>query len=149
MKRPVAMSLAVVWLTLAGCGHSQAQAPAPGPSAETAIGPSGSADRLPPPEVPPVERNGVRYLQAPDGRKAGQDQEHGVLVAVDPASGKQLWSLVVYPNVPRPDLEEDAQWIFFSAMSFDADGRLRIENEAGKIFLVDVNTRTVTAADGG
>ena len=153
MRRRLALSLAAALLTQVGCGHVMARAPESAPPAgssnETVVEPSGSADRVAPPEVPPVERNGVRYLQAGDGRKVGQDQEHGVLVAIDIATGKQLWSLVVYPNRIQPGLEEDVQWIFFTSMSFDPDGRLRIVNEAGKTFLVDVGKRTVTAARGG
>jgi hypothetical protein len=55
-----------------------------------------SDDRLPPPEVVPVERDGVRYGQAENGRDVGMDQVGGVLVATDVASGKRLWSLAVY-----------------------------------------------------
>jgi len=144
MRSRLALSLAAVLLTQAGCGgHVMANPPASAPPPE-ATQPAASADRVPPPEVPPVERDGVRYLQAEDGRKVGQDQEHGVLVAIDIASGRQLWSLVVYPNRPAPGLEEDAQWIFFTSMSFARDGRLRIVNEADKTFLVDVKRHTVS-----
>lgn len=51
----------------------------------------------------------------------------------------------VYDNRRKPGLEGDVQDVFFSSMSVDADGRLRIVNERGDTFLVDVTTRTVTA----
>ena len=105
-----------------------------------------SADRLPPPEVPPVQRDGVRYAQAEDGRSVGLAQVGGVLVASDSGSGKQLWTLAVYGNPVDKKLEEDVQWVYFESMAFDPDGRLRIVNEAGKTFLVDVKTRKVTTA---
>jgi hypothetical protein len=141
----VAIAVSCCW----GCGHVSAAAPpADKPAADQAITPAGAADRLPPPEVLPVERDGVRYAQAEDGRKSGQTQEHGVLVALDAASGKRLWSLVVYPERPASGVEADRQWIFFKSMSFDADGRLRITNEADETFLVDVKLRTVTPQRG-
>ena len=66
--------------------------------------------------------------------------------ASDAASGKQLWSLAVYPAEIDPKQEADVQWVFFKSMAFDAGGRLRIVNEAGKAFLVDVQRRTATSA---
>lgn len=105
-----------------------------------------SGDRLPPPKVPPVERDGVRYAQAESGRDVGLDQVGGVLVATDARSGKRLWTLAVYGNPIDRKKEADAQWVFFKSMAFDRNGRLRIQNEAGKTFLVDVGTRQVTPA---
>lgn len=98
-------------------------------------------DRLPPPEVPPVERDGVRYTQAEDGHRVGASQVGGVLVASSVATGQTLWVLPVYGNPIDPEQEADAQWLFFESMAFDPDGRLRIVNEAGKAFLVDVGAR--------
>lgn len=103
-----------------------------------------SSDRMPPPEVPAVEREGVRYAQATDGHSVGADQVGGVLVATDIASGKQLWTLAVYANPIDRKQEADTQWIFFRSMAFDPDGRLRIVNEARKTFLVDVKDRSVS-----
>lgn len=102
-----------------------------------------SDDRLPAPDVPPVVRDGVRYAQAEDGRDVGLDQVGGVLVASDADNGKQLWALAVYGNRIDPKQEADAQWIFFTSMDFDSDGHLRIVNEAGKTFLVDVKTHKI------
>lgn len=105
-----------------------------------------SADRLPPPEVPPVMRDGVQYAQAEDGHTVGLDQVGGVLVATSTNDGKQLWTLSIYGNPLDPKQESDAQWLFFASMDFDPDGRLRIVNEADKTYLVDVKTRKVTTA---
>jgi hypothetical protein len=52
----------------------------------------------------------------------------------------------VYRTKIDPKLETDVQWRFFTSMAFDSNGRLRITNEAGQSFLVDVAARTVTAA---
>lgn len=106
---------------------------------------SAGADRLPPPAVPPVDRGGVRYSQAEDGRSLGMAQVGGVLVASDIRSEQRLWALAVYDNPINPKLEADVQWLYFKSMAFDADGRLRIVNEAGRTYFVDVNTRRVSA----
>jgi hypothetical protein len=103
-----------------------------------------SVDRLPPPEVPPVERDGVRYAQAESGKDVGLNQVGGVLVASNIKSGKQLWALPVYGNAIDKKKEADAQWLFFTSMEFDKNGRLRIVNEADEVYLVDVKTRKVT-----
>jgi hypothetical protein len=71
-------------------------------------------------------------------------QVGGVLVATDVASGKRLWSLAVYGNPVDPKLEADGQWGHFTSMAFDPGGRLRITNEEGKTFLVDVKARKAT-----
>lgn len=120
-----------------------ATAVASGAAGDQLVAPAGRADRLPPPEVPPVVRDGVTYAQADDARKAGLTQAHGVLLASDAPSGKLLWTLVVYAVEIDPKLEADVQWVFFRSMAFEPDGRLRIVNEAGKAFLVDVKARTV------
>lgn len=98
-----------------------------------------SADRLGPPDVPPVYHDGVVYSQDEDG-------PGGVLVASDEDSGKLLWTLKVYDVEVDEALEADAQWVFFADMTLDPDGRLHIVNEAGKTFLVDVKARTVATA---
>ncbi len=106
-----------------------------------------SADREAAPPVPPVERAGVRYAQAEDGREHGLAQAGGVLLASDAASGALLWTLQVYAEEADAALEGDVQWVFFTSMAFTADGHLRIVNEAGQAFLVDVARRQVLAAD--
>ena len=98
-----------------------------------------SADRLGPPDVPPIYHGGVVYSQ-------DDDAPGGVLVAADEDTGKTLWTLKVYDVKIDAKQEADAQWVFFRSMAFDADGRLRIVNEAGKAFLVDVKAHTVSPA---
>lgn len=98
-----------------------------------------SADRLGPPDVPPVYHNGVAYSQGDDG-------PGGILMVSDEDTGKPPWTLKVYDVDIDEALEADVQWVFFRSMDFDSDGRLRIVNEAGKAFLVDVKKRTVTPA---
>jgi hypothetical protein len=102
------------------------------------------ADRNPPAPVSPVERNGVRYSQNLRATVAEFGQVGGILTARDAKSGTVLWSLKVYPNQRRPDVEGDAQDVFFRSMAFDPQGHLVIENEQGQRFAVDVATRSVT-----
>ena len=101
--------------------------------------------RIPPPKVAPVVVAGVRYVQI-----AGDldiDGQLGGMLAAFGTGGEVLWTLKVYDNRRLiADLEGDVQDCFFRSMSIDPDGRLRIVNERGSIFLVDVQTRSVTAA---
>ena len=102
------------------------------------------ASRIPPPKVAPVVLNSIRYAQVA-GREWVDGQVGGLLAAYA-AGDEMLWTLKVYDNRRQPDLEGDVQDVFFRSMSVEADGRLRIVNERGDVFLVDVNTRSVTAA---
>jgi hypothetical protein len=101
-----------------------------------------SASRVPPPKVEPVIIDNIRYAQRP-GRESVDGQVGGLLSAYDSA-GKLLWTLKVYDNVRRPDLEGDVQDVYFSSMTLEPDGRLRIVNEDGDAFLVDVKSRAVS-----
>jgi hypothetical protein len=102
------------------------------------------ASRLPPAKIAPVTLDGVRYAQI--AGKVAIDGRVGGLLAAYNLQGKVLWTMKVYDSRRRPELEGDVQDVFFSEMSAEPDGRLRVVNERGDIFLVDVKTRTVTAA---
>jgi len=65
-----------------------------------------------------------------------------MLVASDDVSGKRLWTLAVYAEDVRRAPE--GRWVAFKSMAFDADGRLRIVDEDGKAFLVDVKRHVST-----
>jgi len=99
-------------------------------------------ERGPPPEVPPVVRDGIRYAQGEDGRDPGLAQASGMLVVSDELSGKRLWTLAVYGDGAGSAKTADARWVFFKSMAFDPDGRLRIVDEAGRNFLVDIRRRS-------
>jgi hypothetical protein len=103
-----------------------------------------SAERGPQPIVPDIVRDGVRYTQGDSDRDPGLPQATGMLVAYDDLGGKRLWTLAVYSEGADARRAPDARWIFFKAMAFDPDGRLRIVNEASEAFLVDVRRRTAT-----
>lgn len=133
--------VAVCGVLAIACGHSKESNAMTGPDHG-----SPSASRLPPPDVAPVTIGGVRYAQAA-GKVATDGQVGGILAAYDPG-GTLLWTLKVYDNVRRADLEGDVQDVFFRSMTAEPDGRLRIVNESGKAFLVDVTTRAVTEVAG-
>lgn len=102
------------------------------------------AKRVAPPEVAPVILDGVRYTQV-IGRESIDGQVGGLLAACR-ADGEALWTMKVYDNRRQPHLEGDVQDVFFRSMSVEADGRLRIVNERGVTFLVDVRARSATSA---
>ena len=111
------------------------------------------ASRSPPAKVDAVTIDGIRYAQRV-GNESVDGQIGGILAAYD-GVGKLLWTIKVYDNRRCPELEGDVQDIYFSTMTLEPDGRLRIVNESGETFLVDVTTRGVTAipavrsSDGG
>ena len=57
----------------------------------------------------PVTHKGVRYEQIKAARSRGFGQNGGILVAVDVASGKELWTLQLYQTIYDPNEETDAQ----------------------------------------
>lgn len=106
-----------------------------------------TASRPPPPQVPAVEHQGVRYEQETQGRHHGLDRDTGYLLATDPASGERLWTVKVYETGNVEHLEADVQWVYFKQMSL-IEGRdaLLIENENGQRFIVDLQQRSVSPA---
>ena len=168
MKATTILCLAAL-LTLAACDrHDSDATPAPeaaasdnsaflegataAASAASATSPSSApeppvalhADRGPPPEVPPIVRDGIRYAQGDAERDQGLAQASGMLVVSDDFSGKRLWTLAVYNAGVDAKKNASARSIYFKTMAFDPDGRLRVVNEDGQSFLVDVKRHTST-----
>jgi len=164
MKASTTLCLAVL-LALAACDRHDSEAtPAPEPAASDnsafleggqraeaaasesgpASAPAPHADRGPPPEVPPIVRDGLRYAQGDNERDPGLPQSSGMLVVSDDFSGKRLWTLAVYPEDARR--ASGGRAVFFKSMAFDPDGRLRIVDEDDKAFLVDVRRHASTPA---
>jgi hypothetical protein len=125
--------------------HATASEPAAAPSQPT--GPAPHVDRGPPPVVPPIVRDGIRYAQGEQEHDAGLPQASGMLVVSDDFSGKRLWTLAVYSEGADASKEADARWIFFKSMAFDAEGWLHVVNEAGREFVVDVKRHTTTPVE--
>jgi hypothetical protein len=135
---------------LAACARSQESAgPASTATQEKAMSdeiklPMASFDRPPPPKVPPVRRNGIRYEQHMGTHDDAIGQSGGLLDIIDDATGKLIATIKVYDNQRRPDIEGDVQDIFFTSMAFDSTGKLIIADEIGRRFAVDTATRKVT-----
>jgi hypothetical protein len=98
------------------------------------------AKRVAAAKVEPVVHQGVRYI-APndDGRRA-------YIEAWDIRTKKKLWDLTVFTNRIDPTLEEDVQWIFIKALNI-RDGALVVTSERGRIYRVDLKTKTVTESE--
>lgn len=95
------------------------------------------------PEVEPVTVGGLRFEVLRKTRAHGFDQNGGVIVAVDGASGKQAWTLKVYTIEYIPKLETDVQDIFITALTPSADGRkLHVTDEKGRHYEVDIAARS-------
>ncbi len=102
-----------------------------------------SASRLPPARIASISIGGVHFAPI-CGTAEGAHGQVGGLLAAYRANGTVLWSMKVYDNKRRDDLEGDVQDVFFRSMDVRPDGRLLIVNEDGRRFLVDVNARTST-----
>jgi hypothetical protein len=95
-----------------------------------------AAKRTAPLKVEPVVHDGIRYV-APndDGRRA-------YIEAWDVQTNKKLWDLTVFTNPVDPKLEEDVQWVFIKALSFE-DGTLLVTSERGRRYQVDLETKAI------
>jgi hypothetical protein len=105
------------------------------------------SERLPPEPVTPVEVNNVRYEIVRNAKFRGFGQSGGVLAAVDVATGKELWTLVVYRTDYDHDEEEDVQDVYITKLIPSPDkSLLRVENEAHKAYWVNLSTHEVSEA---
>ena len=106
------------------------------------------SSRAAPPQVPPVIIDGVRYSQVLNARKLGLDGSCGWLLASDGKTGDRLWTARIYEVHVDPADETDVQEVYFQSMTRVAGRRaLAIRNEAGKAFVIDLDTRQVSASD--
>lgn len=97
------------------------------------------------PKPAPVTLDGTRYEVLPGARTRGFSQSGGVIAAFDELTGRELWTLVVYPVVFETAEEEDAQEIFITNLAISPDHEhLLVENERGKHFEVDLADHAVT-----
>jgi hypothetical protein len=101
--------------------------------------------RSPPPRVPPVVHNGVRYEQVMNADALGYGQVTGYLAAFDDKSGARLWVAKVYDVPIDENLERDVQDIFFTRLELvPGKNQLLIENEAREKFIFDLKLRSVS-----
>jgi hypothetical protein len=100
--------------------------------------------RVGPPAVPPLTLDGVRYETLHRGRERGLGQNGGYLLAIDAASGRELWTLHVYAVPHDPAEEFDAQEVFITETVIDvAANVLLLKNENRRSFRINLADRSV------
>ena len=113
------------------------------PQPETAMDP---VSRPPPPAVADIVVNGLRYSQVISPRKLGLAAGGGWLVAHDAKTGEQRWTLRIYEVAINPADETDVQEVYFRSMRrVSRKNALTIINERGRSFVVDLDSRQVSA----
>src|SRR5215510_5471724 len=73
--------------------------------------------RRAPAPVRPVTGGGIRYETVSGARARGFPQDGGVIAAVDTATGKELWTLVVYQTPIDPHEETDVQEVYITRLA--------------------------------
>jgi hypothetical protein len=100
--------------------------------------------RVAPPKVAPVTIDNVEFAAIPWGKARGLGQNGGYVAAIDPASGKEMWTLKVYDVSYDRTLEGDVQDVFITALAKSASGHeLVVTDERGRRYVVDPKTRSV------
>ena len=121
---------------------------APQKSPDSSLG-GAQAKRVGPKDVPAVIVGNTR-IEAPHwGKDRGLEQNGGYIVAYDVKTSAELWTIKVYDVVYKPGMETDVQDVFIVSMTKDPadENKLRITNENGKEYVVDISTKTVTAVN--
>jgi len=98
------------------------------------------AKRTAPGPVPPVRRDGVEYT-VPDGFMMG------LVAATDLRTGTLLWRRQIYPVRVDPRLETDVQDCWITSLRAEP-GRLRVTNDRGWIYLLDLKSLRVRVVKG-
>ncbi len=102
------------------------------------------AKRLAPDPVAPVSFEGRRYEAITFGKARGLGQNGGYVAAIDEASGRELWVQRIYRIRYDRGLEGDKQDVFITGLTLLPAARaLRIENERGASYRLDLRTRQV------
>ncbi len=112
----------------------------------TLAAPNVWAKRAPPVDVAPIVTGGIRY-EAPHFSNPC-NQNGGCVVAYDNTSNAMLWFVQVYCTHYDPNLEQDVQDVFITALSVDS-GTLLVTNERGQHFAIDPVSRQVTGGPSG
>lgn len=96
--------------------------------------------RAGPPEVAPINFEGVRYEVLPFGKARGLEQNGGYIAAYDATDGRELWIVRIYQVDYDPAIEADKQDVFITAMTLVPGPSLSIEDELGRSYLFDIRT---------
>jgi hypothetical protein len=95
------------------------------------------------PEPAPVLTRGLRIEALPWGKARGLGQNGGYIAAYDASSGAEQWLLKVYDISYDNEREEDKQDLFIEELTLDSHGRLRVVDERGELYLVDLDRHVV------
>ncbi|MBX3027170.1 hypothetical protein KF840_19900 [bacterium] len=97
-----------------------------------------AAKHASPAVIEPVVYQGARIVVPND------DGTRGYIEAYGEATGRKLWDLTIYRVWiwPFSFMETDIQWIFIRSMVLEGNS-LAITDEHGRVFCVDLETRTV------
>ena len=106
--------------------------------------PAAHAKRAAPAEVKPVIHAGVRYTVPHFGALHGKDQNGGYVQAWKADTGGLLWDRLVYRVIREERLERDVEDVFITRIEI-RNGALRVENEIGEAFAMDLATGKVTS----
>ncbi len=98
--------------------------------------------RIGPDPVDPVELHGMRILVHHNGQEIGFEQNGGFIEAVNALTSEHLWYLTIYKTKYIKEKERDVQDVFIVKMGV-RDGLLRVKEEFGRIYEVDVNQKSV------
>jgi hypothetical protein len=100
--------------------------------------------RLAPEPVEPVSFEGRRYEALVFGKARGLGQNGGHVVAIDEATGRELWVQRIYRIRYDRGLEADKQDVFITGLTLLPSAHaLEIENERGARYRLDLRTRQV------
>ncbi|MBE0436051.1 MAG: PQQ-binding-like beta-propeller repeat protein [Methylomicrobium sp.] len=109
---------------------------------------SPSISRPSTPEVPAVVFGGVRYEQDATDERQG-DQEGGYLAAIDVETGERLWRLKIYEVPDSRSAGVEMGGVYFRTMKILTESNaLKIENEVGSVYRVDLTSHEVQKLSG-
>ena len=98
--------------------------------------------RMGPDPVEPVELHGMRIHVPHYGQEIGVEQNGGYIEAVDAITGNHLWYLMIYETKYIKGKERDVQDVFIVQIGV-RDGFLRVKEEFGRVYVVDVLNKSV------
>ncbi len=90
------------------------------------------------PEPAAVVSGGPRIEGLPWGRARGLGQNGGYIAAYDAVDGSERWVLKVYDVTYDGEPEDDKQDRFIEDMALRGNGLLRITDERGAVYRVDL-----------
>lgn len=100
-------------------------------------------ERAAPPNPDPVVVGNVRYQALQWGKARDLGQNGGYIEAFDTDTGDSLWVLKVYDVDYDGEMEGDKQDVFIEALTVESPHALRVVNERGRRFRVDLRDQSV------